>query len=151
MKVVITLFCLLFSHYLIAQTSLEQIRINYTLAVTDKDKCKAMIEELKEKSKNPLYLGYLGGFQSIWANHVINPFAKIKTFNIGKENVEKAIEQDLDNMELRYIRLSIQKNAPAILGYRSKITQDTDLLKKQHETIPSAVVRQNIEKLLNDN
>lgn len=150
MRITISLICLLFSNYLFAQTILEQVRLNYITAVSDKEKCKTMIEELKTKTNQPIYLGYLGAYQAIWANHVGNPFSKLKTFNQGKDNIQKAIEEDANNVELRYLRLSIQKNVPAILGYRNMIQQDTDFLKAHIKDVTSNIVLKNIETLIKD-
>lgn len=150
MRISICLVCLLFSNYLCAQTSLEQVRLNYSAAVKDKETCKAMIQELQSSTNQPIYLGYLGAYQAVWANHVMSPITKLKTFNQGKDNIEKAIREDENNVELRYIRLSIQKNIPAILGYRSMIQNDTDFLKAHKKNITSNIVLKNIETLIKD-
>jgi hypothetical protein len=92
-------------------------------------------------------MGYLGGLQTIWANHVFNPINKLKTFKEGKINIEKAIKLDPDNVELRFIRLSIQKNAPSFLGYNSNINSDKEFIKSNQKTISSAIVRNNINEL----
>lgn len=133
---------------LFSQTSLDQIRLNYITAVSDKNTCKKMIEELQLKTNDPIYLGYLGGFQAIWANHVGNPFSKLKTFNKGKANIEKSIKEEPDNPELRYIRLSIQKNVPAILGYKDMVEGDTEFLRLHKNKITSPLVLKNVDALL---
>lgn len=148
MRFAMSLVLLLLSNFVFSQTSLDQVRLNYTKAVTDKEICKKMISELPLKIKEPIYLGYLGGFQAVWANHVGNPFSKLKTFNQGKANIEKAIKEDENNPELRYIRLSIQKNVPAILGYKSMIETDTEFLKLNKDKITSASLLKNIDSLL---
>lgn len=149
MRIIICL-ALLFSsvNSVFSQTSLDQIRLNYISAVSDKNTCKKMIEELELKTNDAIYLGYLGGFQAIWANHVGNPFSKLKTFNKGKANIEKAIKQDPNSPELRYIRLSIQKNVPGILGYNDMVDKDTEFLKLHKAQINSPSVLKNVDSLL---
>lgn len=149
MRYVISLTLLFLSvNSLFSQTSLDQIRLNYITAVSDENTCNKMIEELQLKTNNAVYLGYLGGFQAIWANHVGNPLSKLKTFNRGKANIEKSIKQDPNNPELRYIRLSIQKNVPGILGYKSMIATDTEFLKLHKNEITSPTVLKNVDSLL---
>ena len=126
---------------------IDFVRTNYTASIKDKQLCSRMISELKKKNDRPINLGYLGGLQTIWANHVFNPINKLKTFKEGKNNIEKAIKLDPENVELRFIRLSIQKNAPLFLGYNSNINSDKEFIKSNQKTISSAIVRNNIEEL----
>lgn len=132
------------------EDDLNYIRANYNKAVSDKILCAQIIQDLKLKKDEPVYMGYLGGFQAIWANHVFSPVTKLKVFNQGKEHIENAIKQDPENIELRFIRLSVQKNAPSFLGYSSMIDQDIDFLKTHRKEIRSNVVIKNVETLLND-
>ncbi|VTP95626.1 Uncharacterised protein [Sphingobacterium daejeonense] len=126
---------------------IDFVRTNYTASIKDKQLCSRMISELKKKNDRPINLGYLGGLQTIWANHVFNPINKLKTFKEGKNNIEKAIKLDPENVELRFIRLSIQKNAPLFLGYNSNINSDKEFIKSNQKTISSAIVRNNINEL----
>ena len=129
--------------------SLEQIRMNYNKAVSDKALCEKMISELsKTQNESTDYLAYLGGFQAIWANHVFSPINKLSTFNKGKKKIERAIKKEPDNAEYRFIRLSIQKNIPAILGYKSNIKEDAEFLKNNQNQIKSQILQKNIEALL---
>ncbi|MEL1253526.1 hypothetical protein AAEO57_07065 [Flavobacterium sp. DGU38] len=130
-------------------TGLDEIRTNYNKAVSDKALCEKMITELsKTQNESTDYLAYLGGFQAIWANHVFSPVSKLSTFNKGKKNIERAIKKEPDNAEYRFIRLSIQKNVPSILGYKSNIKEDTEFLKSNQNQIKSQILQKNIEALL---
>lgn len=121
---------------------LEYVRSNYQNAVTDEKLCKNLIEALSEKADNPIYLGYLGAFQAIWANHTMNPMAKMETFRKGKKNIEKAIAAEPNNVELRFIRLSLQKNCPEFLGYSSQIPEDTQFIKDNLHKVTAETLRQ---------
>ena len=127
---------------------LEYIRNHYQQAVSDKKMCEAMITELEKNSKNSVHLAYLGGLQSIWANHVGNPFSKLSTFKRGKTNIEKAVNSDSDNVEIRLIRLSVQKNCPAFLGYSKNIKEDEQFIIKHKEKINSSGLIQLYDSVL---
>ncbi|WP_410220715.1 hypothetical protein [Pedobacter sp.] len=129
---------------------LDELRDNYKIAVTDKKLCLQMIEILKSQDNDPIFLAYLGGFQTIWANHTFNPIEKLRTFNKGKKNIQKAILKDPDNVEARFIRFSVQKNAPFFLGYNLNIKEDEEFLKIHRTKISSDAVIKNIETLLKD-
>lgn len=137
--------------FLTSITDLNIVRANYNKVVSDKELCKKMIEELAETKNNPAtHLAYLGALQTIWANHVFSPISKLNTFKKGKKNIEQAIKKEPDNVELRFIRLSVQKNTPSFLGYKSNINEDTEFIKKNRHRIGSEIVHKNINKLLKD-
>lgn len=131
--------------------SLDDVRANYSQLATDKKMCSELLAQLeKNKDQSATHLAYLGGLQTIWANHVFSPISKLKTFNKGKKNIEQAIKKEPDNVELRFIRLSVQKNAPNFLGYHYNINEDIQFIKNNRSQIKSNVINQYIESLLKD-
>lgn len=147
--------CLLLS-FIFFQTSfrssgLDIIRINYSKAVSDKELCEKMIGELtRTKNGSVTHLAYLGGLQTIWSNHVFSPISKLNTFKEGRNNIEQAIKKEPGNVELRFIRLSVQKNAPSFLGYSSNTNEDNEFIRKNRYKISSKIVHKNVEVLLKD-
>lgn len=128
---------------------LEYLRKNYGTALLDEELCKSLIEELSADEKSSVHLAYLGAFQTIWANHAINPFSKLKTFNQGKKNIEKAVKSDPANIEIRFLRLSVQENCPVFLLYQRSIKEDRIYLFKNLHNITSPTLRKMAERLLN--
>src|SRR5690606_10096101 len=132
-------------------TDLNVIRANYNKVVSDKELCKKMITELAEtKNNSAIHLAYLGALQTIWANHIFSPTSKLSTFKEGKKNIEHAIKKEPDNVELRFIRLSVQKNAPSFLGYKSNRNEDAKFIKENRHQIGSEILQKNITTLLKD-
>lgn len=130
-------------------SDLNEVRTSYSKAVLDNKLCKKMIEELElSKEKSVIDLAYLGAYQTIWANHVFNPLSKLATFRKGKNNIELAISKEPENVEMRYIRFSVQKNAPSFLRYNSHLKEDKDFLVKNKKNINSDFLQKNIETLL---
>lgn len=130
---------------------LHEVRANYSKLVSDKVLCEKMISEFeKARNNSAVHLGYLGGLQTIWANHVFSPVRKLNTFTKGKKNIEQAIKNNPENVELRFIRLSVQRNAPSFLGYGSNMNEDLQFIKNNLHQVGSAVLRKNIEAILSD-
>lgn len=128
-----------------SKIDLDYIRTHYEQAVSNKEICTAMIAGLEKPKLNNIELAYLGALQTIWANHTINPLSKLKTFDKGKTNIEQAVNSEKDNIEIRFVRLSIQKNCPKFLGYSSSVTEDEKYIKShidkiQHEGLKKMVV-----------
>lgn len=126
MKLKLSFLCFYFSITLIAvAVDLEEVRQKYPLAATDKSVCQRMIGLLqKDIEKSSTHLAYLGAFQAIWAEHTWNPAQKLRTFNKGKENVEKAVKADPNNVEIRFVRYTIQSKSPKFLGYKDNLEAD---------------------------
>lgn len=151
MKWTIFLLSALFIFSSFAIYSLDDVRANYSQLATDKKMCSELLAQLeKNKDQSATHLANLGGLQTIWANHVLNPLSKLNTFNKGEKNIELAIEQEPNNAELRLIRLSVQKNAPNFLGYHYNIKEDIQFIKNNRSQIKSNVINQYIESLLKD-
>ena len=130
---------------------LDEVRTNYNKLAADKALCKKMILALEEtKDNSATHLAYLGGLQTIWANHTLNPLSKLSTFKKGKKNIEAAIKKEPNNAESRFIRLSVQKNAPKFLGYQSNIKEDVEFIKNNRSQIKSNILNQYIEPLLKE-
>ena len=130
---------------------LDDVRKNYSKMASNEELCKSTIANLKEvKDNSATHLGYLGGLQTIWANHVFSPISKLNTFKEGKKNIEQAIKKEPNNVELRFIRLSVQKNAPSFLGYQSNIKEDIQFIKNNRSEIKSDILNKYIEPLLKE-
>ncbi len=133
------------------EPGLDVVRTNYNKVVADKQLCGTMIEELKKtKDNSATHLAYLGALQTIWSNHVFNPISKLNTFKEGRKNIEQAINKEPDNPELRFIRLSVQKNTPSFLGYKANVKEDTEFIKKNRHEIDSPILHNYIDNLLKD-
>ncbi len=149
MKVFISLLLVFMMLVSYNNPDINLVRTNYSIAVQDKNLCKRMIEELEQsKEKSAVYLAYLGGYQTIWAHHVFSPMSKFSTFKKGKKNIELAISKKPENVEIRYIRFSVQKNSPSFLGYNNNLKEDKDFLVKNKKNINSDFLQKNIETLL---
>lgn len=130
-------------------SDLHSIRLHFYSYPSNKSLCKSAIEEFESKQNlSNTYLGYLGYLQTVWANHTFNPVNKFSTFNKGKKNIEKAIKKNPNDIEIRLIRLAVQKNAPSFLGYNDNINEDSEFLKNNRNQIKSEVLLKNIETIL---
>jgi hypothetical protein len=69
-------------------------------------------------------LGYDGASEMIAAAHAYNPLTKLKHFNTGKKILEAAIFNNKNNIELRYLRYTIQEHSPSLLAYKSDMQED---------------------------
>ena len=143
-------FTLIF--FLIVQFSfaqnIENYRANFLKAVNNKTICDEMIQELKTYQKETIYKAYLGAYETIWANHAWNPISKLNSFNQGKAKIEQAISKAPNNIEIKLLRYSIQKNAPKFLNYSSNIEADRNFILKHQNSVKEESL-QKLIKLVN--
>lgn len=105
----------------------EEIRKLFYFSVESKDSLK--IFEKKLKSLNPkfdegFYLAYNGAYLTLVAKHSINPYTKYYKLKEGLELLESAIQKQPENLEFRFIRLSILNYVPSFLGYDEIFLED---------------------------
>lgn len=97
---------------------------------------------------NPLLNGYKGAFIMAKGKHAVNPFKKLGYFNDGKAMLEAAIETDLENIELRFLRLTMQVNIPSFLGYNENRKADRDFIKQNLHKLESEELKKKISEFI---
>jgi len=84
-------------------------------------------------NKSPLNVCYLGVIQALKAKHAWNPYYKVKYLNDAEKTLQTAVSREPDNMEIRFMRFSIEHNVPGFLGYTTHLTADREEIIKQLE------------------
>jgi len=102
-----------------ANEEVESIRILFQKAQSSEKVCLELIDRLEpfNEGNNTLLMGYRACATMLMAKHVFNPFSKLSYFKRGRDILEKAIKSDRDNIELRFLRYTIQTNVPSFLNY----------------------------------
>ncbi len=103
--------------------TLNQIRKLFYEAVESEEK----LEELENFfNKNftdkafiyhPILLAYTGAIDALKAKHAFNPFTKFSRVLSSLNTLERAVNREPNNLEIRFIRFSILHNLPGFLGY----------------------------------
>ncbi len=96
------------------------------------------------KDKEPLMHGYYGVAQMMMAKHVGNPFKKLSYFNKGKDYFSEAIKADPKNVELRFLRFTVQAETPGFLNYKQNLGEDKRILLSRTSVLKDKELRQMI-------
>ena len=124
--------CLIHGNILASQTfSMSKIRSLYCKAPLIKSEAKQLHQlmlNVNTTTAAPVLVCYKGASKMIDAKYVFNPIIKFADFNKGKEMISKAISRDTLNLEMRFIRYSIQSNLPFFLGYNDDLKSDKRFL-----------------------
>lgn len=134
-NLLIFLFCSL-SFFCTAQTENAHVttaRDNLEEAFEVDEVSIKLFEEISSVEKNdPLLQGYWGAINFTRCVHV-SLFSKMTYFNKGKKILENAIKSDPDNLELHFLRLTLQVNLPKILAYSQHIDADKQFIIQNFE------------------
>lgn len=126
---------------------LNDVRDFYKTAAQDKHKVAAfyeMLAEVQEKDGVALY-AYKCAAMALKARHAKTIKAKKEGFKEGVTNLETLIQKYPNKVEPRFIRLSIQENAPKILRYKTHVKTDKIFILKQYPYIKSKSLRKHIK------
>ncbi|QCX01484.1 hypothetical protein FGM00_15725 [Aggregatimonas sangjinii] len=128
MKSILLCFGLLFISFL--SPDISAVRADYRSASENQEEAEKLYTELASVSDTDevLLLGYKGATATLMAKYAKGVSAKTAYFKEGKGLIEQAISTAPDNIELRYIRLSVQENAPKIVRYHKEIDEDKQFI-----------------------
>jgi hypothetical protein len=117
------------------------MRADYAAAVKDKKLCEANLKTLEAAANTATEKGYLAAYEILWAKHMGNPFSKLGQFKKGKKLLESVIIKYPDNIDLRFIRWSVQTHAPSFLNYSKDRLRDKKFLVQNLYKLPNPEAR----------
>lgn len=129
LRIYLTCAVCLFLQLAYAQTDehTDQSLIYDALASENLNQINQAIKKVKNQSSIQGQ-AYKGVLLMKKAGLVNGPGKKLSIFKDGKDLLESSIHADPDNVEYRFLRLMIQENAPAILGYKDNLQEDANLV-----------------------
>lgn len=124
----LTLFIFLSALSLFAQSQIEQYRQLY-FSARGEDGIKAYYNAVSSvQETNALVTAYKGVGIAMYAEIAKDVSSKLDYFNKGKALIEKAIQKDFYNPEIRFLRYSVQAEVPWVLGYSSNLEEDAKII-----------------------
>lgn len=132
--------------FLFIDFEVAKLRKLYYQAAEDKaavKKLSTLLSNVNDKSP-AILLSYKGATEMMEAKYAINPITKLSKFNKGKQNIEKAVLIDPQQVEVRFLRFSIQTNLPSFLGYNEHIKTDKQILINSIVKIDDEQLKENV-------
>lgn len=104
---------------------LAELRKDYFASINNEKAAEKFYVNLKKKSPtDPLVMAYYGSAQALRAKHAFNPYNKISYLKSGLKTLEAAVNKSPDNLEIRFLRFSLEHYIPAFLGYSKHLETD---------------------------
>lgn len=145
MKLVILLFTAL---CLNAQAlNFNAIRIAYKQAANDSTKVVEFSKLMSKVNKkdNAVLVAYKGASLTLLARKAKTIKEKREGFIEGVSWLNHAIDQEPNNIEIRFVRIGIQENTPKLLKYKGNIEEDKLFILKQFNYIKSSSLKNHIK------
>lgn len=130
-----SILCLLLSaNFLLASMNTTFYNALYSDSL---ETIESALEQLNKEKSTAIVNAYKGGLTMKKSDYLKSAAKKIETFKAGHKLLESSIKADPNNAEYRFIRLTIQENAPKILKYNKNIEEDKTLILKGYKKMSS--------------
>ena len=101
-----------------------ELRKIFERAVFQEVSCDSIIDFCKGKISQKSE-AYLGAALILKAKHVNSPISKVSFFRKGRKKLDDVIDKNPNFVEYRWLRYSLQKNAPDFLDYNKNLMLDS--------------------------
>ncbi|MEB0263072.1 MULTISPECIES: hypothetical protein [unclassified Mucilaginibacter] len=131
----------------IVEPNLHVIRKLLVTAINSSKTTDSLYRNLGSiKNRTGLITGYLGTLEALKAKHTWNPYYKVKYLNDAEKSFKGAVIRDPANIEIRFMRFSVEHNVPGFLGYTKNLVADrTEIIKqidrKHYSSADAALVK----------
>lgn len=117
---------------IVTTPDLPTIRKLLVTALESKKTTDSLYKSLGEiKERSALINAYMGTLEALKAKHAWNPYNKFKYLNDCEKTFKGAVATDPHNIEIRFMRFSIEHNVPKFLGYTKNLVADRLEMVKQ--------------------
>ncbi len=132
---VIFLLAFLFPFMLLAQDLAAERKL-YAVAHMEAQ-ASMELQRLMDGAENsgPAQMAYRGASLMVASQFAEGPGKKLKLFKEGKELMTKAIEEDPESVEIHFLRMTVQENAPGILKYHDELQGDKEFILAHFPTL----------------
>lgn len=152
-KIYVLLICLIIAFNVHGNESTISFRTYYyevCLQKTPVEEFETFLE-LHEDRKDLTIEAYRSAICFLWSDYYFNPVKKWNCFIKGKTSMEQLIQRNPNNIEIRFLRLTIQENIPDFLGYNSDTKEDRQFISENINEITDNDLHNRIVSYLHNN
>ncbi|MGV3706101.1 MAG: hypothetical protein ACO1NU_12055 [Arcticibacter sp.] len=106
-------------------TDLDKVRSQFYQAVENKAAAEKFVSQMKrEQGISAVHLAYYGSAQTLMGKHAWNPYQKLAHLKSGMQVLSAAAKKAPDELEIRFLRFSIEHYLPTFLGMSKHLDED---------------------------
>lgn len=119
------MFLILLLPVSVLSTELDKVRAEFYEAVENKAVAEKFCERMKlQQGISAVHLAYYGSAQTLLGKHAWNPYQKLAHLRSGMQVISRATKKAPDDLEIRFLRFSIEHYLPAFLGMSKHLDED---------------------------
>lgn len=105
----------------------------------NEDQADALFKKVGNyKGSDPVLIGYKGAAFALKAKHGFNPIGKLKHIKEAQQYFNQAVAAAPQNMEVRFLRYSVEAQTPKMLDLSAHVSEDQALLLEGLHRYPKA-------------
>lgn len=130
--------------------AIDDIRKDYASAVNNQNTCEKWYARFQKESNLSAKLKAYKGAIAITLARFVAVAKKTPLVMQGKKLIEDAINQDKNDVEIRFIRYGIQIHLPAALAYNKNKTEDRLFINAHLNQFPNEAMKAAVIKFLEE-
>jgi hypothetical protein len=119
----IAFFLLIILQSFVTSVPIEEIRSHFEKGSESMEYAEKL-KSLTSNKKTPLHKAYYGMSYALMAKHSNGPFKKLELVKKGMDFINTAVKEEPNNIEIRFLRFSIESKAPSFLGISEHLEED---------------------------
>ncbi len=158
MKKILILFIVCMNMISVTEAhSIEDIRKHYKLAIYDAAVANKLSKKLKNiQDEDALLLAYKASVEALKAKHAWSPYTKLQQMKAFEKLMNEAVQRKSEDLEIRFLRYSIQSNTPVFLGFSVNMNEDKQkivelFLKKKFNTHDKDLIQEVYDFMMSTN
>ncbi len=135
---------------LFTKLDVADVRLEYKKAAQSKEKTMALFSQLENISKHDeiVLVAYKGAVTTLKSRYQNGFKNKKTTFKEGVSLINFAIEKQPNNIEIRFVRMSVQQNVPKFLGYNFNLEEDKKFIFSRLDKVKSPELQSYIKEYI---
>jgi hypothetical protein len=115
---------------------IQTVREIYAKAADNEALADKLYQWLRKQdlSNQAILLAYLGASEALKAKNAFFPFVKLDYIQQAQATFAQAVKLAPEDIEIRFLRLTIEANTPNFLGFSSNVDADKALIIKNIRT-----------------
>lgn len=127
--------------------NLTEMRNLYSNVSSSKEKQQDFITYMqKADTKKPVFQAYKGASLILQSKNTTVKNDRKQLFVNGAGLIDKSVNKEPENIEIRLIRLSIQENIPKALKYNSNIQEDVTFISENLNHIKDSELKSYVQQ-----
>lgn len=128
--------------------SLSEVREKYAKAEESPEITENLFSALSDikETDDTIFLAYKGAVLTLKAKHSKGIKHKKEFFKNGVALLESALSASPNNLEIHFIRLTVQENAPKIVRYNKQIEADKRFILENYNSSKDDALKKIIKK-----